>query len=229
MKRLLTILMALVIILGVNAFVHAETILVTLNAYTEGRDDSIRFIIDVVDRVTHPPNRVTSIIITAPDGTVFDQMGDFIWLNQDTAFYLANKYAEDFDGGVIPDGLYTVNVQDKNGNTFTATDNVIVNFLAKPVITSPGDGSTLSSLTPTLKWTAVSGAEAYRIHLWNENWNDAVWWWYGKRKYCNLNKLKIPKGILWSGYNYRLQIQARDSLKDTDNRASSDQIYFTAP
>jgi len=226
MKRLLTIAMTLVLVLGANALVNAETVMINFNAWTNGEDESIAFWVTVVDRVTTPPARVTSIIVTAPDGTTFDTLR---WFDQDYGFYTGRKYAGDFDGGVIPSGVYTVDVQDKNGQTFTATDEVNINFLAVPVVKNPTDGSTLSTLTPTLKWKEVPGAEVYRIHLWNESWNEPIWWWRENKRYCNQNKFKMPKGVLWSGFNYRLQIQARDTLKDTDNRASSNWVYFDTP
>jgi hypothetical protein len=229
MKRLLTIVMTLTLVLGLSVPVYAIINEVILSVWTNGDDESIAFWVEVTDTILSPPLAVTSMIVTSPDATTFNLMDNRWWFEQDRGFYSGRKYAGDFNGGVIPSGTYSVEVWDLWGITLTATDQVTVNFLDVPVITFPADGSTLADLNPVITWTPVAGAETYRIHLWNDTWNEPIWWWGGKRVYCNQPPFMIPKGVLWSGMSYRLQIQARDSLKDTDNRATSIEITFNTP
>jgi hypothetical protein len=229
MKRLFAIAATLTLILGLSASVNARIYKVSLSVWTNGDDESIAFWVDVTDTIAHPPYVVTSIIVHCPDGTIFNLMDNFWWFDQDPGFYSGRRYAVEFNGGIIPSSTYTVQVQDRWGTTLTATDQVTINFLDVPVITFPTDGSTVPNLTPVIVWTPVAGAETYRIHLWNDTWNEPIWWWGGKRVYCNQPPFMIPKGVLWSGMSYRLQIQARDSLKDTDNRATSIEITFNTP
>jgi hypothetical protein len=229
MKRLLTIAVILTTLLGTSTFVYAKIHMADLDVWTNGQDQSIAFWVAVFDTVRRPPNSVTSMIVTAPDATTFDLMANFWWFDAGGGFYSGGKYASDFLTSTIPSGVYTVEVQDAQGTTIIATDEVTVNFLSTPRIRYPQDGSTVSSLTPTLRWRPVPGAEGYRIHLWRDSWDEPIWWWGGKRMYSNANRLKIEKGVLWSGFTYRVQIQARDSLKDTDNRTSSPWVYFSAP
>jgi hypothetical protein len=163
MKRLLAIVMTLTLVFGLSVPVYAFINEVRLGVWTNGDDESIAFWVEVTDTVVSPPAAVTSIMVTCPDGTTFNLMDNFWWNVQDPGFYSGRKYADEFNGGVIPSGTYTVQVQDRWGITLTATDQVTVNFLDVPVITSPTNGSTLPNLTPLITWTPVAGAETYRI------------------------------------------------------------------
>jgi hypothetical protein len=219
MKRLLAIVMTLTLVFGLSVPVYAFINEVRLGVWTNGDDESIAFWVEVTDTVVSPPAAVTSIMVTCPDGTTFNLMDNFWWNVQDPGFYSGRKYADEFNGGVIPSGTYTVQVQDRWGITLTATDQVTVNFLDVPVITSPTNGSTLPNLTPLITWTPVAGAETYRM----------IWWYREKKLYCNKNYFWIPPGVLWSGMSYRLYIQARDRRTELDNRANSIKIIFNTP
>ena len=228
-SRLILVLWLLITVIGFALPAYAKIHMVNLNVLTNGEDDSIQFWVEVDDSTADPPSVVTSIIVTAPDGTTFDMTND-TWYEATKTFDSHKKFAADFLGGTIPSGLYKVKVVDNIGTIINVTDRVTVNFLTPPEVTDPVEGSTVSSLTPTITWTSVPGAEAYRIHLWNSTWNHPIWWWvYPNIKYFNKNSFKIPTGILMSGFNYSIQIQARDTLKDCDNRATGTWRHFSTP
>jgi uncharacterized repeat protein (TIGR01451 family) len=52
-----------------------------------------------------------------------------------------------------------------NTSNDSATDTTTISGLAAPVLVSPANGSTGASLTPTLVWTAASGASSYDVNF----------------------------------------------------------------
>ena len=227
--RLILVSWLLITVIGFALPAYAKIHMVILDVCTNGENQSIVFWVTVDDSTADPPSVVASIIVTAPDGTTFD-MTNNTWNEASKIFGSVNKFAGDFWGGAIPSGLYKVTVMDNTGTIINATDRVTVDFLTPPQVTDPVEGSTVSSLTPKIIWTPVPGVEAYRIYLWNSTWNQPIWWWVSPNiKYSNKHSFMIPPGVLMSGFNYNIQIQARDSIKDVDNRATGPWRHFSTP
>jgi hypothetical protein len=228
-SKLILVLWLLFTLIGFTFPAYAKIHMVILDVCTNGENQSIVFWVTVDDLTTDPPSVVTSIIVTAPDGTQFD-MTKNTWYEAGKSFNSDNIFASNFLSGAIPSGLYKVAVMDNTGTIINATDRVTVDFLTPPEVTDPVEGSTVLSLTPKIIWTPVPGAEAYRIHLWNDTWNHPIWWWISPNiKYSNKHSFMIPPGVLREGFHYRIQIQARDALKDVDNRASGTWRHFSTP
>src|SRR4030043_1482598 len=113
-SRLILVSWLLITVIGFALPAYAKIHMVNLNVSTNGEDDSIEFWVDVDDSKADPPSVVTSIIVTAPDGTQFDMTND-TWFEANKTFISGKKFAADFSGGVIPSGLYKVKVVDNIG------------------------------------------------------------------------------------------------------------------
>jgi hypothetical protein len=225
-KHYLIITLSVFITLSLCAAVQAEVYRLYFNAYTTNYPDFQRmdFWVDVSDTMLRTPDAIGFLVVVAPDGTIFD-MTDNTWIEFDGGFWFGAK-GEDFNSEVIPSGRYYAGVWDLWGNPIINYDDVQVNFLDVPVITYPTEGSTVGSLTPTITWTAVPGAERYRLSLWK--WGcERVY----PRGYIYTYKpyFEIQKGVLRPATGYRVQIEAHDSDKDRENRSRSIDVNFSTP
>jgi hypothetical protein len=188
-----------------------------LNVWLEVKDTEIK----------NPPEIIASIEVTAPDGTIFNMTTAQNWLPYDRGYWMRAR-AEDFPLQVIPSGVYKVKVVPNSGFTIEEEDEIDATFLAPPVITYPTEGSTVGS-TPTFRWNPVPDAKYYRILLWNECWNEPVYWfwWNDSRKfYTNLPGAKIPLGQLLPNCSYSLRVEARSGSQDLDKRSRSVWVNF---
>ena len=211
------------------ATAQTEVYRMHFNVYTTKAPDyeRIDFWVEISDTIARPPTIVTSLMVQAPDGTVFD-MTNNTWLEFYNGFQIWPR-AEDFDTGVIPSGTYYARVIDRWGNQIIGSDDVQVGFLDVPVITYPTEGSTVG-LTPTITWNGVPGAMRYRLLLWNDSWDEPVYWHTPNVKHVYKTHFKVEKGVLRPGTNYRVQIEAQDTDKDREKRSRSLWVYFnTAP
>ena len=196
--------------------------------FTDPADQRMCFWFDISDTNLRPPDAVTSLMVQAPapDNTIFD-LTDHTWQEFDQGFWFSAR-AGDFKSGAIPSGTYRARVIDTSGKQIIGSDYVSANFLEPPDITYPTDGSTLSSLTPTIMWTSVPGAMRYRIILQYE-YGDPIYWYSYHRVFVYRNSFPIPKGALKPGNSYLIRIEARDSDKDLDKRSRSDWVQFFTP
>jgi hypothetical protein len=229
---LIVVLSLLSVLCFFSAAARAEIHEMHFNAYTTNYTDRSRmdFWIRVSDTLARPPIVVSSLVVLAPDGTLFD-MTNHTW-NDLTKDYFYAAQPEDFDTGVIPSGTYYARVIDLWGNQIINYDDVQVGFLDPPVLTNPTEGSTVG-LTPTITWNTVPGAMRYRILLYNGDHTsrgDPIYWYAYNVKYVYRTSFPIPKGVLRPGRSYLIQIEARDTDKDTEKRSRCDWVqFYTAP
>jgi hypothetical protein len=174
------------------------------------------------------PDFVKSITVNAPDGSVFSLHPVKDWLPYDRV-YSKNFYATDFKGGKIPGGTYKVTVVPLVGSTIDDVDVVTTppSFLPIPVVTAPASGATGIGSTLTIAWKLVAGATYYRVQVWNNTWNEPVYWSWDKQALTNLTRFKIPLGELQPNCQYKFRVEARSSSQDLDMRSRSDWFTFS--
>ncbi len=196
--------------------------------YTDPQQQQLNVWIGITDTQNkNPPDIIASIEVTAPDGSILNLSPIENWLQYDRGYWAAFN-AADFDGQQIPAGLYKVKVTPKNGFPIEQNDAIDATFLDPPVITFPTDGSTITT-TPTIRWNPVPGATHYRILMWDDSWNEPVYWFWGngyQKFFTDLPGAMIPLGKLKANHQYRLRIEARFGHQDLDKRSRSDWIYI---
>jgi hypothetical protein len=148
------------------------------------------------------------------------------WLPYDRGYWKV-LYASDFKGGKIPAGTYGITVVPKVGTAITETDTVTAAFLPTPVITYPASGTSGLGATPTIRWNAVAGATHYRVWIWNNSWNEPIFWCWDKQAHTDFTNFPIPDGELKPNCEYRVRIEARAGSQDLDMRSRSDWVTFT--
>lgn len=213
--------------------VQAEMSRVVFNGWTQNFSDAaqqrVALFIEVYDTVySHPPDFVAAITVKAPDGSILslDPLKD--WLTPDQGFYKA-FYASDFVSAAIPGGKFTVTVTPATGTSIKEFDNINAAFLPLSTITYPGNGAINIPATPTLTWTEVAGAAHYRLLLWDNTFNEPVYWYFNPARNLHTDFVQhtIPKGVFKPNHQYKLRIQARSGSQDTDARSESDWVTFT--
>lgn len=204
--------------------------------YTNAAQQQINFWIPVYDNQNHyGPDFVSSITITAPGGRTFSVHPKKDWLPYDRAYWKALYSNPDFQGNPIPAGTYTVTVVPLVANTgltiaqstISETDSVTAAFLPTPVVSSPAPGATGLGQSPNLIWGAVTGATYYRVQLWNDSWNEPVYWTWDKQARTDFTRFRIPAGELKPNCQYKFRIEARSNSQDVDMRSRSDWFTFT--
>jgi hypothetical protein len=178
-----------------------------------------------------PPDAITSLVVTAPDGTVLNLTKNY-W-NELRSQFEASFVATDFTGGEIPSGTYAAKLTDKSGKPpLLATKNLTAAFLAMPVISSPTEGAVLTDLTPLIKWGLVTGAVYYTIHLTNVTLNkEEPVYLLGLRSLdIYRNQFTLQTGVLKPGMKYLMRVEARDSDRNIIRRSRSKWVSFkTSP
>lgn len=186
------------------------------------------FWVEVYDtELKNPPSFVDSIVVTAPDGTKFDITSTAHWNYLDKGYWATFPASAFADG--FPSGTYSVRV-DAGGTAITARDTLpSVVFLSPVTVTYPTEGKTGVPETPLIKWNAVSKATRYHIHLWNTTRNEPLFNGYAGLEtiWTNKTSFKIPKGVLKPNSNFRIRIEARSDLQDTESRSRSKWINFS--
>lgn len=219
-----TVLLLLAGALTAQAEVHR----LSFNAFTQRSNgvDTVQFSITVEDTSLRPPDAITSLTVTAPDGTVFDMTED-CWLDLSKEFW--NAYTkEQFKSQNFPSGVYTAKVVDKTGKTLSQSDSLTIGFINAAAVTYPANGATGVPLTPQIKWSAVAGAQHYRLLLFNNSWGEPVYWKFPiNTKNVYRNFFTVPAGDLKPNCQYRLCIEARDSDKNMNKRSRSQWFTFT--
>lgn len=231
-KRLVIIIVSAVLF-NFASGAQAEMSRVVFNGWTQNFSDPdqqrVALYIEVYDTVySHPPDFVASITVKAPDGTILtiDPLKD--WLTPDQGFYKP-FYPENFDSQTIPSGKYTATVTPVSGTSIKESDTIEAAFLPLATITYPNNGDLNVTATPTLTWTEVAGATHYRLLLWDNTWNEPVYWTFNSARNFHTEFIQhtIPKGVFKPNHEYRLRIQARSNSQDTDARSESDWVTFT--
>jgi hypothetical protein len=95
--------------------------------------------------------------------------------------------------------------------------------LPAPTLISPANNSVISTTTPILTWTAVSGADYYTVAVMKGsviNPDNLVWW--ADKSYSN--SISVPSGYLVSGETYTWVVAAHNS---SGYGAGSDAWHFS--
>lgn len=232
-RKLLVILIASAVLSSFASGARAEMSRVVFNGWTQNFSDPdqqrVALFIEVYDTVySHPPDFVATISVKAPDGTILtiDPLKD--WLTPDQGFW-KSFYADDFVSLAIPSGKYTVTVTPVSGAGIKESDTILGAFLPLSTITYPNNGDLNVAAMPTLTWTEVAGATHYRLLLWDNTFNEPIYWYYNSARnfHTEFTQHAIPKGVFKPNHEYRLRIQARADSQDTDARSESDWVTFT--
>ncbi|WP_300461079.1 hypothetical protein [Desulfobacula sp.] len=118
------------------------------------------------------------------------------------------------DSGMLPSNFAGVRffAVDPDGSEGSVTD-----MLEGTNITPPqeiGLTCVVSGTTPTFTWNAVSGADKYRVRIYDENRTSTIW----KGNVNNVTTYTVPPGVLNPGTIYQYRLEARDGHRgfDTD-------------
>lgn len=229
--KLITCFTAMMVIFFLCSNIQAEMCRLYMDAWTTNYTDpnikQLNVWISLVDtNNNNPPDFVQSIEVRAPDGSEFslDPVKD--WLPYDRGYW-GRFFASDFVSQDFPSGTYSVTVTPKQGRKIIEHDHVFARWLNPPSVIYPTDGQTNVPATPFLQWSPVAGASYYRILLWNEDWNEPVYWYWDRQFRTDFNAVRLPLGDLKPNTNYRIRIEARNAVQDLDKRSRSDWIYFT--
>jgi hypothetical protein len=210
---------------------HASLQAVWLNVWTQtetGLPNKLMITVDVRDnQLSHPPDYVTEIKITAPDTTVLYLHPTNDWLPWDKIYY-RGFVASEFVSAIIPGGNYSLRVAHKSGSVITnQKDSVAASFLAPAELTYPTANATGVGETPTFRWNTVKNATFYRIGLFNNTWGEPVYYTPCQVNETDFTSYKIPIGDLKPNCNYKVRIEARASSQDMDMRSRTQWINFT--
>jgi hypothetical protein len=231
-KRLVIIIVSAVLFYFASG-AQAEMSRVVFNGWTQNFSDPdqqrVALYIEVYDTVySHPPDFVATISVKAPDGTILtiDPLKD--WSTPDQGYWKP-FYAGQFDSLAIPSGKYTVTVTPVSGASIKESDTIEAAFLPLSSITYPSNNEVNVTATPTLTWAEAVGAAHYRLLLWDNSWDEPIYWYFNPARnfHTEFTQHTIPKGVFKPNHQYRLRIQARANSQDTDARSESDWVTFT--
>jgi hypothetical protein len=230
-RRGLAVLAVVVMLFVFTANSQAGLTRIVLNVMTTNYSDSAQKQMSVSlnvydDNNYRGPDFVKSITVNAPDDSVFSLHPVKNWSPYDRV-YSKNFYATDFKGGKIPGGTYKVTVVPLVGSTIEEEDVVTLSFLPIPVVTAPASGATGIGSTLTIAWKSVDKATYYRVQVWNNTWNEPVYWSWDKQALTNLTRFKIPLGELQPNCQYKFRVEARSGTQDLDMRSRSDWFTFS--
>lgn len=110
----------------------------------------------------------------------------------------------------LPEGTYVFHVEDKDGNTFTTSEDLTiapVDFSAVSSM-SPSHNAVLNDTAVTFSWDAVPGAAFYLVQLRDADYN----YLYSMR--TEDTSYSIPPGILKENSLYRYAIQVMGEFYD---------------
>lgn len=111
----------------------------------------------------------------------------------------------------VPDtattGWYSIKVYDKKGQEYQAQDYVIMSRLQRAGGMSPAGDTEKVSLPVTLKWTAVPGANWYKVYV-RDVWTDEMVF---SSKLVSKPVVEIPADKLEPGGDYSWSIHSRDT------------------
>lgn len=103
-------------------------------------------------------------------------------------------------------GSYVFRVTDVVGNTVTMSDELSAySPLSTPTITSHLDNQILATRTPTIAWTSIPGAAAYRVRVRQGFMDQDLF-----HQFTAGTSLAIPGGVLTPGRRYQIRVEAYD-------------------
>jgi len=196
------------------------------------KEDRLDISVEVFDsNKKRPPDFVIWVKVKMPDGSELNLTNNWAeWWNDYGAYIPASQLA----GGVIQSGQYKITVKDRTGKQIKVFDKInAAATLTPPSITSPAEGESIGSLTPTITWTPVSGAEVYRLHLifCGTNGGDGPLWYPKKVPYIDgkTTHFIVPKGVLMNGRCYQTRVEALNKNSFRDHRGRSMWVQFFTP
>ena len=221
-------LTTLLILFSLAAPASADITDLYVNAYTDNRENggqSLHLWVEFKHTSLRPPDAVAILQVTAPDGTVIVPEWEEFW--KGFGAYLS---PDDFVGGSIPTGNYKFQVKEKGGAFIVIKDYVTATMLDAPSVTSPINGM-VGSLTPTIAWTPIAGAQHYRFELYNVDWNEPVYGTGRNLRVMGSTSFTIPNAVLRPGTTYRVRIRAGDepTWSAMDKQSRSNWVNFTTP
>ena len=154
--------------------------------------------------------------VTGPDSTVYDLAG------VEARFYTPVLYFDTtYTSTPIPDGTYSFEIQDDEGNTATATQTYAYNPV--PAVSeesrSPADNAYFDTSRPTFSWSPVEGAGTYYYQLRIHDYNQRIKWYTSERS--TETSVTIPEGVnLPSGSSYNWQVLVWDTSGNNLNLSS---------
>jgi uncharacterized protein YegP (UPF0339 family) len=135
-----------------------------------------------------------------------------------------------FDGGQYRWNMTAKNSSGESGNSNTLYFVVSTSTgspPSPPVISSPGSGSapgtTISTATPTMSWSGVSGATQYTLSVSSAPYGPSNIVYQNLSVSGGLTSLDIPAGFLANGGQYRWNMTAKNSSGES---ANSNTLYF---
>ena len=154
--------------------------------------------------------------VTGPDSTVYDLAG------VEARFYSPVLYFDTtYTSTPIPDGTYSFEIQDDEGNTATATQTYAYNPV--PAVSdesrSPADNAYFDTNRPTFSWSPVEGEGTYYYQLRIHDYNQRIKWYTSERS--TETSVTIPEGVnLPSGSSYKWQVLVWDTSGNNLNLSS---------
>jgi hypothetical protein len=99
--------------------------------------------------------------------------------------------------------------------------------LAAPTLISPANNAIVSTLSPTLSWTAVPGATEYYVTLWIGDGSPGIHI-YLVHEMINTTSYSVPSGVLSFGVKYGWKVSAVNSLGRSDPMTIPGSTYSPA-
>jgi hypothetical protein len=173
------------------------------------------------------PGDIKSVKLTHPDGT------------EESLNYFGNnpyipatptKGVYNLNSSKAPenDEIYTITVEDLEGNTAQYTERLTVDIIGYPHedSLSPKSGTVLGSTGGTFSWAPVSGAAIYRLEIYDKNFNRIYFFDIPATE----TQIVLPPGLLNPATTYSYRVQTRRELfaDDVDNLSSVPGSYLNA-
>ncbi len=123
----------------------------------------------------------------------------------------------------FPDGVYTVTFTLTDSSAFTKTAVLSGNYPSSLSLTYPSNGSTITTLTPTLTWAAP---EAVLFDVCIETYSSPA-----NDVYCTTDEiattsLAVPSGYLTTGSHYYYRIEAEGALSNKTRKSLKRWVDF---
>jgi len=109
------------------------------------------------------------------------------------------------------EGWYSARITLKNGETYTASDYVVLSKLGRASGQNPGHEQTVGSPPQKLTWDPVPGANYYQVFI-RDQWEDDKLIYTSKL--LSEPELSLPPGLIEDGGYYSWLIHARDINED---------------
>lgn len=119
-----------------------------------------------------------------------------------------NQFGLPDDAG---EGWYSARIKLKNGETYTASDYVVISKLGRAGGQKPGHEETVPSPPEKLTWDPVPGANYYQVFI-RDQWEDNKLIFTSKL--LEKPELTLPPGLIVSGGYYSWLVHARDINED---------------